>query len=63
MKCNEARSDFGRQAVALIRATCHPRAEEYINESEHQDGCECWDDNFDSKIEEVMADFRLFLTY
>jgi hypothetical protein len=60
-QCHELRSEFGRQAVAHLRATCHPRAEEYINEAEHMEGCEVWDAWHGGKMESVMEDFRLFL--
>jgi len=55
------RSILGRTFVRALRNTHHPRAEEYIQEAEHQDGAGYWDQFADST--EMWEDFRLYLTY
>lgn len=39
--------------------TKYELVEEYISESEHQDGRECWKENF-KKLADVVADFQLY---
>jgi len=56
------RSNFGRLCVRTLRATCHPRVEEYVQEAEHQDGAGFWD-QFAGELSAMWEDFRLYIQH